>query len=107
MALRLVGKLSGEGASFEGGAAAMKKFLAQAGVKGDQFLSLDGSGLSRRDLVTPSAVVQLLTYAHHRASSPGEEHLKNSLCPLSGMYDYLVKHFVNTPLVSSHANKQY
>jgi D-alanyl-D-alanine carboxypeptidase/D-alanyl-D-alanine-endopeptidase (penicillin-binding protein 4) len=93
MALRLVGKLSGEGASFEGGAAAVKKFLAQAGVKGDDFVSLDGSGLSRRDLVTPSAVVQLLTYASQQAWGPAYE---NSL-PVSGADGSLSERFVNTP----------
>ena len=93
MALRLVGKLSGEGASFEGGAAAVKKFLVQAGVKGDEFVSLDGSGLSRRDLVTPSAVVQLLTYASQQAWGPAYE---NSL-PVSGVDGSLSERFVNTP----------
>jgi D-alanyl-D-alanine carboxypeptidase/D-alanyl-D-alanine-endopeptidase (penicillin-binding protein 4) len=93
MALRLVGKLSGEGASFEGGAAAVKKFLVQAGVKSDEFVSLDGSGLSRRDLVTPSAVVQLLTYASHQAWGPAYE---NSL-PVSGLDGSLSERFINTP----------
>ena len=93
MALRLVGKLSGEGASFEGGAAAVKKFLVQAGVKSDEFVSLDGSGLSRRDLVTPSAVVQLLTYASHQAWGPAYE---NSL-PVGGVDGSLAERFINTP----------
>src|SRR5262249_11306582 len=63
LALRLVGKLTGSGASFEGGSAAVKQFLLQAGIKEDAFTFLDGSGLSRRDLVTPAATVQLLLYA--------------------------------------------
>jgi serine-type D-Ala-D-Ala carboxypeptidase/endopeptidase (penicillin-binding protein 4) len=93
MALRLVGKLSGLGASFEGGAAAVKNFLAQAGVKNDEFVSLDGSGLSRRDLVTPSAMVQLLTYASHQPWGPAYE---ESL-PVSGVDGSLAERFVNTP----------
>ena len=93
MAFRLVGKLSGEGASFEGGAAAVKKFLVQAGVKSDEFVSLDGSGLSRRDLVTPSAMVQLLTYASHQPWGPAYE---NSL-PVSGVDGSLSERFINTP----------
>jgi D-alanyl-D-alanine carboxypeptidase/D-alanyl-D-alanine-endopeptidase (penicillin-binding protein 4) len=63
LALRLVSKLNGSGGSLEGGAAAVKQFLLQAGLKEDEFVLLDGSGLSRRDLVTPAAVVRLLTYA--------------------------------------------
>jgi serine-type D-Ala-D-Ala carboxypeptidase/endopeptidase (penicillin-binding protein 4) len=92
MALRLVGKLSGEGASFEGGTTAVKKFLAQAGVKSDEFVSLDGSGLSRRDLVTPSAAVQLLTYASHQDWGPAWE----SSLPVGGMDGSLAERFVNT-----------
>jgi serine-type D-Ala-D-Ala carboxypeptidase/endopeptidase (penicillin-binding protein 4) len=93
MALRLVGKLSGLGASFEGGTTAVKKFLAEAGVKSDEFVSLDGSGLSRRDLVTPSAIVQLLTYASRQAWGPAYE---DSL-PVSGVDGSLAERFVNTP----------
>ncbi len=95
MALRLVGKLSGLGGSFEGGTAAVKNFLAQAGVKSDEFVSLDGSGLSRRDLVTPSAIVQLLTYASRQAWGPAYE---ESL-PVSGVDGSLAERFVNTPAV--------
>jgi serine-type D-Ala-D-Ala carboxypeptidase/endopeptidase (penicillin-binding protein 4) len=93
MALRLVGKLSGFGGSFEGGTAAVKNFLAQAGVKSDEFVSLDGSGLSRRDLVTPSAIVQLLTYASHQPWGPAYE---ESL-PVSGVDGSLAERFVKTP----------
>lgn len=93
MALRLAGKLSGQGASFEGGVSAVKKFLAEAGVKSDEFVSLDGSGLSRRDLITPSAMVQLLTYASRQTWGPAYE---ESL-PVSGMDGSLSERFVNTP----------
>jgi serine-type D-Ala-D-Ala carboxypeptidase/endopeptidase (penicillin-binding protein 4) len=95
MALRLVGKLSGLGGSFEGGTAALKNFLAVAGVKSDEFVSLDGSGLSRRDLVTPSAIVQLLTYASRQPWGPAYE---DSL-PVSGMDGSLAERFANTPAV--------
>jgi D-alanyl-D-alanine carboxypeptidase/D-alanyl-D-alanine-endopeptidase (penicillin-binding protein 4) len=95
MALRLVGKLSGLGGSFEGGTAALKNFLAVAGVKSDEFVSLDGSGLSRRDLVTPSAIVQLLTYASRQPWGPSYE---DSL-PVSGMDGSLAERFANTPAV--------
>ena len=44
--LRLAGKLRGDGGSFEGGVAAVKQFLLQAGLKEDEFTFLDGSGLS-------------------------------------------------------------
>jgi serine-type D-Ala-D-Ala carboxypeptidase/endopeptidase (penicillin-binding protein 4) len=93
LALRLVGKLSGSGGSFEGGSAAVKQFLLQAGLKEDEFAFLDGSGLSRRDLVTPAAVVQLLIYA---ARQPWGAAFQESL-PLGGVDGSLAERFLNTP----------
>ena len=93
LALRLVGKLTGSGGSFEGGAAAVRQFLLQAGVNPDEFVFLDGSGLSRRDLVTPEATVQLLEYA---ASQPWGAAFAESL-PVSGVDGSLADRFLNTP----------
>jgi D-alanyl-D-alanine carboxypeptidase/D-alanyl-D-alanine-endopeptidase (penicillin-binding protein 4) len=36
--------------------------LTQAGISSDQYVFYDGSGLSRQNLVTPHAIVQLLRY---------------------------------------------
>ncbi|HKF20798.1 MAG TPA: D-alanyl-D-alanine carboxypeptidase/D-alanyl-D-alanine-endopeptidase [Candidatus Angelobacter sp.] len=80
LALRLTGKLAGQGGSFEGGAAAVKQFLLQAGITDEDFIFLDGSGLSRRNLVTPAAVVRLLAYA---ARQPWGAAYEDSL-PVSG-----------------------
>jgi serine-type D-Ala-D-Ala carboxypeptidase/endopeptidase (penicillin-binding protein 4) len=93
LALRLAGKLRGSGGSFEGGATAVKQFLAQAGVKDDEFTFLDGSGLSRRDLVTPAGTVQLLIYA---ARQPWGAAFEESL-PVSGTDGSLADRFQNTP----------
>jgi len=93
LALRLAGKLRGSGGSFEGGAAAVKQFLVQAGLKEDEFTFLDGSGLSRRDLVTPAGTVQLLLYA---ARQPWGAAFEESL-PLSGTDGSLAGRFQNTP----------
>jgi D-alanyl-D-alanine carboxypeptidase/D-alanyl-D-alanine-endopeptidase (penicillin-binding protein 4) len=93
LALRLVGKLRGTGGSFEGGNAAVKQFLAQAGIKEDEFVLLDGSGLSRRDLVTPAATVQLLRYA---ATQPWGAVFQESL-PVGGVDGSLAERFANTP----------
>jgi D-alanyl-D-alanine carboxypeptidase/D-alanyl-D-alanine-endopeptidase (penicillin-binding protein 4) len=93
LALRLVGKLSGMTPSFEGGVAAVKQFLLQAGLKEDEFVFLDGSGLSRRDLVTPAALVQLLLYASRQ---PWGAAYKESL-PVSGVDGSLAERFLNTP----------
>ncbi len=93
LALRLVGKLRGYGGSFEGGAAAVKQFLLQAGLKDDEFTFLDGSGLSRRDLVTPAATIQLLIYAARQPWGPAFE---ESL-PVGGVDGSLADRFLNTP----------
>jgi D-alanyl-D-alanine carboxypeptidase/D-alanyl-D-alanine-endopeptidase (penicillin-binding protein 4) len=93
LALRLAGKLRGTGGSFEGGREAVKQFLMQAGLKEDEFTFLDGSGLSRRDLVTPAATVQLLIYA---ARQPWGAAFEESL-PVSGVDGSLADRFQNTP----------
>ncbi|MGZ4829881.1 MAG: D-alanyl-D-alanine carboxypeptidase/D-alanyl-D-alanine endopeptidase, partial [Candidatus Angelobacter sp.] len=93
LALRLAGKLRGSGGSFEGGLFAVKQFLLQAGLKDDEFTFLDGSGLSRRDLVTPAAMVQLLIYT---ARQPWGAAFEESL-PVSGVDGTLADRFQNTP----------
>ena len=93
LALRLAGKLRGDGGSFEGGREAVKQFLLQAGLKEDEFTFLDGSGLSRRNLVTPAATVQLLIYA---ARQPWGPVFEESL-PVSGMDGSLSDRFQKTP----------
>lgn len=91
--LRLVGKLGGMTPSFEGGAAVVKQFLLHAGINDDEFLFMDGSGLSRRDLVTPDAVVKLLLYASRQ---PWGAAYAQTL-PVSGVDGSLEDRFVNTP----------
>jgi serine-type D-Ala-D-Ala carboxypeptidase/endopeptidase (penicillin-binding protein 4) len=93
MDLRLVGKLDGMPPSFGGGASAVRQFLLHAGLTADEFIFLDGSGLSRRDLVTPAAVVQLLLYASRQ---PWGAAYKESL-PVSGVDGSLAERFLNTP----------
>ncbi|MCC7307379.1 MAG: D-alanyl-D-alanine carboxypeptidase/D-alanyl-D-alanine-endopeptidase [Acidobacteria bacterium] len=44
------------------GLAEVKSFLSSIGIAPDGILQYDGSGLSRHNLITPSAVVQLYTY---------------------------------------------
>jgi D-alanyl-D-alanine carboxypeptidase/D-alanyl-D-alanine-endopeptidase (penicillin-binding protein 4) len=68
MTLRLVGRErpladSQEPAgSVAAGLAVLKDFLRKAGLAAEEFLLLDGCGLSRADLVAPAATVRLLTY---------------------------------------------
>ncbi len=64
--LRLLGKEKGISGSIEGGLEVVRGFLTSAGIKPDQFVFYDGSGLSRENLVSPQAIVQLLQYAQQQ-----------------------------------------
>src|SRR5271154_2657931 len=78
--LRLLGREKGTAGTVEGGLEVLRGFLNQAGISGDQYAFYDGSGLSRQNLVTPQAVVQLLRYAD---SQPWGASFRDTL-PLSG-----------------------
>jgi D-alanyl-D-alanine carboxypeptidase/D-alanyl-D-alanine-endopeptidase (penicillin-binding protein 4) len=65
----------------EMGVEAMNDFLAAAGVKKGEVLLEEGSGLSRRDIITPNATVALLAHMHrHRFA----EDYRNGL-PVAGV----------------------
>jgi D-alanyl-D-alanine carboxypeptidase/D-alanyl-D-alanine-endopeptidase (penicillin-binding protein 4) len=60
--LRLLGRERGNAGTIEGGLEVLRGFLTRAGISSDQYVFYDGSGLSRQNLVTPDAIVQLLRY---------------------------------------------
>lgn len=62
--------------SWENGPAAVGAFLAKAGVPKDQFRLEDGSGLSRGDLISPSALAHVLIYDRY---SPNHQAFFDSL----------------------------
>lgn len=51
--------------SEEAGVQAVRAFLSEAGVMASPLALNDGSGLSRNDMITAEASLQLLTYMHH------------------------------------------
>jgi D-alanyl-D-alanine carboxypeptidase/D-alanyl-D-alanine-endopeptidase (penicillin-binding protein 4) len=62
LVLREVGRVrTGEG-SRQAGLSELAAFLKEAGIGSEGYTLSDGSGLSRLNLVTPAAVVQLLAY---------------------------------------------
>jgi D-alanyl-D-alanine carboxypeptidase/D-alanyl-D-alanine-endopeptidase (penicillin-binding protein 4) len=61
--LRLLGRERGTAGTIEGGLEVLRGFLTQAGIPNDQYVFYDGSGLSRQNLVTPHAIVELLRYS--------------------------------------------
>ena len=80
MALRAVARARRNMGSFEAGREEMRLFLGEVGVEGGGYNLLDGSGLSRLDLVTPAAVIRLLQFMYR---SPARENWI-SLLPIAG-----------------------
>lgn len=79
--LRLLGRERGTAGTIEGGLEVLRVFLNQAGIASDQYVFYDGSGLSRQNLATPHAIVQLLRYAS--TQSWGDAY--KSTFPVSGI----------------------
>ncbi len=92
LTLRAVGRARRNLGSFQAGAAEMKSFLAEAGIEPAGFNLLDGSGLSRLDLVTPATVMKLLRRMY---DSPQRENWI-SLLPIGGQDGSLASRFVGT-----------
>ncbi len=90
--LRLLGKEKGTSGSVAGGLEVLRSFLVNAGIKPDQFIFYDGSGLSREDLVTPQAIVQLLSYSSRQ---PWGTAFEDTL-PVAGIDGSLADRFRNT-----------
>ncbi|OCR00380.1 D-alanyl-D-alanine carboxypeptidase/D-alanyl-D-alanine-endopeptidase [Oscillatoriales cyanobacterium USR001] len=89
--LRLLSKVSSNNQD-EIGLKELKSVLTQLGVNPHGFVLVDGSGLSRQNLVSPEAFVQTLRLM---AKSPMASIYRNSL-PVAGVSGTLKKRFKNT-----------
>jgi D-alanyl-D-alanine carboxypeptidase/D-alanyl-D-alanine-endopeptidase (penicillin-binding protein 4) len=79
--------------SEDAGKEAVRNFLKQAGIDSSSLVMLDGSGLSRADLVTADTTLQLLTYMNrHRFGSTFREAL-----PVAGLDGTLRNRMKGTP----------
>lgn len=78
--LRETAVASGRTGSREAGLAAMDEFVASIGITPDEYQFTDGSGLSPRTLVSPTAISKLLV---HMDQSPQREEWIN-LLPIGG-----------------------
>ena len=87
--LRLLGREKGTAGTVEGGLEVVRGFLNRAGLPSDQYIFYDGSGLSRQNLVTPDAVVQLLRYC---TSQPWGASFRDTL-PVAGVDGSLAGRF--------------
>ena len=79
--LRLVGKEKGTAPTLDAALETMKGVLTEAGITKEEFIFNDGSGLSRADLITPHALVKLLTFAD---SKPWGTQFREAL-PIAGV----------------------
>jgi serine-type D-Ala-D-Ala carboxypeptidase/endopeptidase (penicillin-binding protein 4) len=87
--LRLLGREKGTAGTVQAGLEVLRGFLNNAGISSDEYDFYDGSGLSRQNLVTPHAIVQLLQYA---ASQPWGAEFRDSL-PIAGSDGSLADRF--------------
>jgi serine-type D-Ala-D-Ala carboxypeptidase/endopeptidase (penicillin-binding protein 4) len=91
--LRLLGREKGNAGTIEGGLEVVRGFLNQAGIHEDEFVFYDGSGLSRQNLVTPHAIVKLLSYV---VTQPWGPTFQDSL-PVGGVDGSLAERFKSSP----------
>ena len=91
--LREVGAVRRSSGTAAAGLLELGDFLTQAGIAPDQYRFNDGSGLSRNNLVSPRAIVQLLKYMH---GTPGQG-IWAGLLPIGNEDGTLRKRFKGHP----------
>lgn len=98
--LRTLGREAGANpnvTSEEAGVGVVRAFLLQAGVDLKGVVMVDGSGLSRRDLITANSTVQLLAYmTRHRYAAQFRDAL-----PIAGVDGTLSKRMKGTPAANN------
>jgi serine-type D-Ala-D-Ala carboxypeptidase/endopeptidase (penicillin-binding protein 4) len=92
--LRLLGRLSGEDGSIAQGSRVVRQFLVNAGVRPDDFVFYDGSGMSMDDMITPRAATTLLAYAARQTWGAAYR----ATLPIGGVDGTLAGRFVHSPL---------
>ncbi len=92
--LRLLGRERGSSGTIESGLEVLHGFLTTAGISADEYVFHDGSGLSRQNLVSPHAVVELLRYCSSEAWGAD---FKSTL-PVAGVDGSLTDRFTSPKL---------
>lgn len=104
--LRVLGEHAGDRSdprktSEQRGIEVVRNFLAQAGVSAGSVVQEDGSGLSRHNLITPAATVQLFAYMNSR---PYASAWRESLT-IAGIDGTLRNRFAGTPAAANVRGK--
>jgi D-alanyl-D-alanine carboxypeptidase/D-alanyl-D-alanine-endopeptidase (penicillin-binding protein 4) len=93
LALRAVGKARRGIGSREAGIAELEQFLEEIGIAEAEYELFDGSGLSRLNLLAPTAIVKLLSYMYRGLQR--DDWL--SLLPVGGEDGTLSSRFLRSP----------
>jgi serine-type D-Ala-D-Ala carboxypeptidase/endopeptidase (penicillin-binding protein 4) len=91
---RVGANATGEPGSWENGSAAIGKYLVSLGIAENQFTLDEGSGLSRKNLVSPDLIITLLRHQFHGKNRD----LYLSTLAVGGVDGTLENRFDNTPL---------
>lgn len=91
--VRILGVEKGKGGSFSGGYAVELAYLRKIGITDNDVVLADGSGVSRLDMVSPAAVVKLLTA---EAMQPNFKIYYDAL-PIAGIDGTLRRRMVGSP----------
>jgi D-alanyl-D-alanine carboxypeptidase/D-alanyl-D-alanine-endopeptidase (penicillin-binding protein 4) len=91
--LRLLGRERGTAGTIDGGLEVLNGFLGKADIRPEEYTLLDGSGMSRQNLVTPRATVKLLRYA---VTQPWGDRFVATF-PVAGLDGTLANRFRGTP----------
>ncbi len=91
--LRVMGAFIVQDGSFEGGARVVQNWVKTIGIDDDDFIMVDGSGLSRKNFITPKTISRLLEFMSARQYFL---QFYNSL-PVSGVDGTLKYRMIDTP----------
>ncbi|NJK56775.1 MAG: D-alanyl-D-alanine carboxypeptidase/D-alanyl-D-alanine-endopeptidase [Pleurocapsa sp. SU_5_0] len=78
---------------------AINKSLKQIGIKPDEYVLVDASGLSRQNLVTPQTLVEILRLMSQSTTSKTAQAYRQSLA-IAGIKGTLKNRFIDTPIES-------
>jgi D-alanyl-D-alanine carboxypeptidase/D-alanyl-D-alanine-endopeptidase (penicillin-binding protein 4) len=93
--LRLLGREKGSSGTIDAGLEVLRGFLTQVDIRPEEYVFYDGSGLSRENLVSPHAIVKLLTYT---SKQPWAAEFEDTL-PVGGVDGTLSDRFKTPGLV--------
>lgn len=97
--LRLLGHEKGTSGTIDAGLEVLRGWLTQVDIRPEEYVFYDGSGLSRENLVSPHAIVKLLTYT---SKQPWAAQFEDTL-PVGGVDGTLSDRF-KTPALTGRVH---